>query len=186
MNFAHSPMHHPVAPAKSGAQPDSCQIAHLTVRKVRLSGPRPSPGRRSLFWSVIALFAAFLSLPATAQDLLPPAPYAYKQLADPAQEAKAQALMETLRCLKCQSQSIADSDAPMAGDMRNQVRERIAKGEQPEAIRQWLIERYGDYVTYTPQVRPLTVPLFAAPVVFLLVAGLLLRRRFRKTRAVKP
>ena len=124
-------------------------------------------------------------LPAAAQDLLPPAPYAYTQLADPAQEAKAQALMETLRCLKCQSQSIADSDAPMAGDMRNQVRERIAKGEQPEAIRQWLIERYGDYVTYTPQVRPLTAPLFAAPVVFLAVAGLLLRRRFRKTKA-KP
>ena len=91
--------------------------------------------------------------------------------------------METLRCLKCQSQSIADSDAPMAGDMRNQVRERIAKGEQPEAIRQWLIERYGDYVTYTPQVRPLTAPLFAAPVVFLAIAGLLLRRRFRKTKA---
>ena len=132
--------------------------------------------------ALLVLFAA----PAAAQDSLPPAPYAYRQLDDPAQEAKAQALMETLRCLKCQSQSIADSDAPMAGDMRNQVRERIARGEQPEAIRQWLIERYGDYVTYTPQVRPLTAPLFAAPVVFLLLAGLLLRRRFRKTKAIKP
>ena len=135
---------------------------------------------------LIALVALFLAAPLMAQDLLPPAPYAYKQLDDPAQEAKALALMETLRCLKCQSQSIADSDAPMAGDMRHQVRERIAAGEQPEAIRQWLIERYGDYVTYTPQVRPLTAPLFAAPVVFLLVAGLLLRRRFRKTKAAKP
>ena len=134
---------------------------------------------------LLALLFLIITTPLVAQDLLPPAPYAYKQLDDPAQEAKAQALMETLRCLKCQSQSIADSDAPMAGDMRNQVRERIAKGEQPEGIRQWLIERYGDYVTYTPQVRPLTAPLFAAPVVFLLVAGLLLRRRFRKTRATK-
>jgi cytochrome c-type biogenesis protein CcmH len=134
---------------------------------------------RALLVLVAALLAA---APLAAQDLLPPAPYAYKQLDDPRQEAKAQALMETLRCLKCQSQSIADSDAPMAGDMRHQVRSRIAAGEEPEAIRQWLIERYGDYVTYTPQVRPLTLPLFAAPVLFLLVAALLLRRRFRKAR----
>ena len=132
-----------------------------------------------LLLTLLALFAA-AELP--AQDLLPPAPYAYKQLDDPAQEARALALMETLRCLKCQSQSIADSDAPMAGDMRHQVRERIAAGEQPEAIRGWLIERYGDYVTYTPQVRPLTLPLFALPLVFFAVAALLLRRRFRRAK----
>src|SRR5690606_41315504 len=84
-----------------------------------------------------------LALPTAAQDSLPPAPYAYQQLEDPALEAQAQALMETLRCLKCQSQSIADSDAPMAGDMRHQVRTRIAAGEDPEQIRAWLIERYG-------------------------------------------
>ena len=186
MSYANSPTNHSVAPAKAGAQPHSRIHTDGTLQTLRLSRPRPSPGRRVWFMSVLAIFTIFLTFPATAQDLLPPAPYAYTQLADPAQEAKAQALMETLRCLKCQSQSIADSDAPMAGDMRNQVRERIAKGEQPEAIRQWLIERYGDYVTYTPQVRPLTAPLFAAPVVFLLVAGLLLRRRFRKTKAIKP
>ena len=171
------------------------QFFLLFFRHPREGGdPSPALGRGAKIWSWVPAFAGMtmvllgllLASPATAQDLLPPAPYAYKQLDDPAQEAKAQALMETLRCLKCQSQSIADSDAPMAGDMRNQVRERIAKGEQPEAIRQWLIERYGDYVTYTPQVRPLTAPLFAAPVVFLLVAGLLLRRRFRKTKATKP
>jgi cytochrome c-type biogenesis protein CcmH len=65
---------------------------------------------------------------------MPPAPFAYRQLSDPAKEAKAKALMETLRCLVCQSQSIADSDAPIAGDMRNQVRLRIDAGEDPEAI----------------------------------------------------
>jgi cytochrome c-type biogenesis protein CcmH len=112
---------------------------------------------------------------------LPPAPYAYKQLPDPDQEARAQALMETLRCLKCQSQSIADLDAPMAGDMRHQVRTRIAAGEDPEEIRQWLIERYGDYVSYT-QLRPMTWPLFAAPAAFLVLAALLLRKRFRRGR----
>ena len=176
--------HYFVAPAKAGAQPKSPHWAKVGVRALRLSRPLPSQGRRLSI--LVGLVGLLLATPATAQDLLPPAPYAYRQLDDPAQEARALALMETLRCLKCQSQSIADSDAPMAGDMRNQVRERIEKGEEPEAIRQWLIERYGDYVTYTPQVRPLTAPLFAAPVVFLLVAALLLRRRFRKTRAAKP
>ncbi|MET0589213.1 MAG: cytochrome c-type biogenesis protein [Novosphingobium sp.] len=109
---------------------------------------------------------------------MPPAPFAYRQLDDPAQEEKAQALMETVRCLKCQSQSIADSDAPMAGDMRSQIRMRIAAGEDPEAIRAWLVERYGDYVSYSPRITSLTWPLFAIPVVLMTLAFLLLRRRF--------
>lgn len=113
-----------------------------------------------------------------AQDKLPPAPYAYTQLADTAQEAKAQALMLTLRCLQCQGQSIADSDAPIAGDMRNQVRLRIQAGEEPEAIRRWLIERYGDYVSYKPELTSMTWPLFAAPLVLVLLAVALLRHRF--------
>ncbi len=131
---------------------------------------------------MIRLFLAFLSLglalPLAAQDKLPPAPYAYRQLDDPAKEASAKALMETLRCLQCQGQSIADSDAPIAGDMRNQVRIRIAAGEDPEAIRAWLVERYGDYVSYAPRVDSLTWPLFAAPLLLLAVAALLLRKRF--------
>lgn len=126
------------------------------------------------------LLAIFFGMPAAAQDTLPPAPYAYRQLDDPAQEARAQALMETLRCLKCQSQSIADSDAPMAGDMRSQVRQRIAAGEEPEAIRGWLVERYGDYVSYAPRVTALTWPLFIVPLVLLALAAVLLRRRFGK------
>mgnify|MGYP002789231395 FL=1 len=75
------------------------------------------------------LLAALVAVPLAGQDALPPAPYAYQQLEDPAQEARAMELMHSLRCLKCQSQSIADSDAPMAGDMRHQVRTRIAAGE---------------------------------------------------------
>ncbi|ABD25836.1 cytochrome C biogenesis protein [Novosphingobium aromaticivorans DSM 12444] len=134
---------------------------------------------RSLGLLAAALLLS-LTAPLAAQDTMPPAPYAYRQLDDPAQEAKAQALMETLRCLKCQSQSIADSDAPMAGDMRHQVRTRIAAGEQPEAIRAWLVERYGDYVSYAPQNKPIMWPLFAAPLVILLLAAVLLRGRFRR------
>ena len=131
----------------------------------------------------IACLAAALAFgaPAIADDTMPPAPYAYRQLDDPAKEAKAQALMETIRCLTCQSQSIADSDASMAGDMRSQIRQRIAAGEQPEAIRKWLIERYGDYITYSPRVTRLTWPLFAAPVAILLLALVLLRKRFTRT-----
>lgn len=133
--------------------------------------------RHRLLLILLALLAA---PPLAAQDSLPPAPYAYRQLDDPASEAKAQALMETLRCLQCQSQSIADSDAPIAGDMRNQVRLRIAAGEDPEAIRAWLVERYGDYVSYAPRVSAATWPLFAAPLLLLGLALLLLRRRFSK------
>jgi len=129
---------------------------------------------------MLALGLAVASLPAAAQDSMPPAPYAYRQLEDPQLEAKAHDLMQTLRCVRCQSQSIADSDAPIAGDMRSQVRLRIKAGEDPEAIRTWLIDRYGDYVSYAPRVTRVTWPLFAAPLVLLMLALVLLRSRFRR------
>jgi len=128
---------------------------------------------------LLALALLFAPVMAQAQDSLPPAPYAYRQLDDPALEAKAQALMETLRCLKCQSQSIADSDAPMAGDMRHQVRTRIAAGEDPEAVRQWLIARYGDYVSYKPEVSTTTWPLFIIPALLMLLALMIIRGRMK-------
>jgi cytochrome c-type biogenesis protein CcmH/NrfF len=131
---------------------------------------------------VLLALLVLVAAPALAQDSLPPAPYAYRQLDDPAQEARAKALMETLRCITCQGQSIADSDAPLAGDMRNQVRQRIAAGEEAEAIRGWLIERYGDYVSYAPRVTARTWPLFALPLFVLALAALLLRRRFGGSR----
>ena len=127
---------------------------------------------------LIAFLLVLIAPPVAAQDAMPPAPYANRQLADPAQEAAAQDLMETLRCLTCQSQSIADSDAPIAGDMRSQVRQRIAAGETPDAIRGWLIERYGDYISYSPRLTTLTWPLFAIPLLLCVVGLLVLRRRF--------
>lgn len=128
--------------------------------------------------ALLVVAVALAPVAALADDTMPPAPYAYRQLDDAAKEAKAKALMETLRCLVCQSQSIADSDAPIAGDMRNQVRLRINAGEDPEAIRQWLIQRYGDYVSYQPRVTAATWPLFAVPAGLVVVAGLVMRRRF--------
>ena len=129
---------------------------------------------------LLTLVLLMLAAPLSAQDTMPAAPFAYQQLPDAAQEAEAQALMETLRCLTCQGQSIADSDAAMAGDLRSQVRQRIARGERPEAIRAWLIARYGDYISYAPRITALTWPLFALPLAMLALAALLLRKRFAR------
>jgi cytochrome c-type biogenesis protein CcmH len=121
-----------------------------------------------------------ISTAALAQSATERPRYANVQLEDPRQEQQAKALMETLRCLVCQGQSIADSDADMAADMRALVRERIAAGERPESIRAWLIDRYGNWVSYKPPVEPITWPLWAAPVL-LVGAGLWLARgRFRR------
>jgi len=119
-------------------------------------------------------------VPAAAQPVTPPARYANVQLADPAKEQSARALMETLRCLVCQGQSIADSDADMAADMRALVRERIERGEKPASIRDWLIARYGDYVTYDPPLSGLTWPLWLAPMLLLGIGGWIARSSFRR------
>jgi cytochrome c-type biogenesis protein CcmH len=132
-------------------------------------------------------FAIFLALclaaPALADSNLPPAYWAYRQLPDPKQEAKAQALIEELRCLVCQGQSIADSDAELAGDMRDLVRRRIAAGEKPEAIRAWLIERYGDWISYRPSGELVAWPLWATPIVLLIFGGAMVAGRVRRKRA---
>lgn len=133
-----------------------------------------------LIVAILALVAAPLAVPLAAQQSMPPAPYAYTQLDDPELEAVATELMETLRCLKCQSQSINDSDAPMAGDMRHQVRSRLLAGESPDEIRAWLVQRYGDYVSYEPEVSSTTWPLFAIPLLILAVVGGVLVRRLGK------
>jgi cytochrome c-type biogenesis protein CcmH len=130
----------------------------------------------------LALLVGTLGGGAHAQTALPPAPYADRQLDDPALEAKATALMHTIRCLTCQSQSVADSNASMASDMRSEIRERIARGEDPEAIRAWLIERYGDWISYKPTVEPILWPLWAAPVLLLGAGGALAVRRIRKRK----
>ena len=120
--------------------------------------------------------------PAFADSNQPPAPLANVQLKDPAKESQAQALMLTLRCVVCQGQSIADSNAEMAGDMRSLVRSRIAAGESPQAIRDWLIARYGDYVSYDPPLSALTAPLWIAPLALLALGAWLARASFKRRR----
>lgn len=132
----------------------------------------------------MASIPAFLALavPAFADSRQPPAPLANVQLTDPAREAQAQALMLTLRCVVCQGQSIADSNAEMAGDMRSLVRTRIAAGENPQAIRDWLVARYGDYVSYDPPLSAVTAPLWIAPLALLALGAWLARVSFRRRR----
>ncbi len=124
--------------------------------------------------------ALLLATPALADSNLPPSHWANRQLPDPRQEQQAQALMQELRCLVCQGQSIADSDAEIAGDMRDLVRRRIAAGEKPGAVRAWLVERYGHWVSYRPPADPIGWPLWAAPLVLLGLGGILAAKRLKR------
>lgn len=132
--------------------------------------------------ALLALALVAMPVVALADSRLPPANLADTQLPDPRQEAKAKELMLTLRCVVCQGQSIADSNAEMAGDMRALVRRRIAAGEKPDATRDWLIDRYGDYVSYDPPLSGVTVPLWITPLA-LLGFGLWLARASFKRKA---
>ncbi len=132
-----------------------------------------------------ALLALLLILPAPAfaDSSLPPAEWADRQLPDRGQETEARALMEQLRCLVCQGQSIADSDAELAGDMRHLVRSRIAAGESPAEVRRWLVERYGNWVSFKPPLETATWPLWLAPLVLLGMGAWLARSRLKRRRA---
>ena len=126
------------------------------------------------------LIALVIAQPLLADSNLPPAYWSDRQLPDPKQEAEASALMQQIRCLVCQGQSIADSDAELAGDMRDLVRRRIAAGEKPSAIRAWLIQRYGTWISFRPTAEPAAWPLWMLPLLLLLVAGFLVRRRIKR------
>jgi len=128
---------------------------------------------------LLLCLAILCAAPLLADSNLPPAYWSDRQLPDARQEAQAQALMDELRCLVCQGQSIADSDAELAGDMRDLVRRRIAAGEKPAAIRAWLVRRYGSWISYRPTAEPAAWPLWLAPLGLLLVGGLMIRRRIR-------
>jgi cytochrome c-type biogenesis protein CcmH len=143
------------------------------------SSPRKRGPTKKIWVPAFAGMTLMLCIPALADSNLPPAYWSNRQLPDPKQEAQAQALMEQLRCLVCQGQSIADSDAELAGDMRDLVRRRIAAGEKPGAIRAWLIQRYGTWISYKPTAEPAAWPLWLAPLALLLIGALLLRHRIR-------
>nr|WP_246604803.1 cytochrome c-type biogenesis protein [Aquisediminimonas sediminicola] len=131
-------------------------------------------------WLALILMAMLLPGVVQADSNLPPAALANTQLPDAKQEAEAKALMETLRCVVCQGQSIADSNAEMAGDMRALVRGKVAAGEKPDAIRAWFIERYGPWVSYKPEMSAIAAPVWIVPLVVFFIGLWLVRGRFRQ------
>jgi cytochrome c-type biogenesis protein CcmH len=111
-------------------------------------------------------------------------------LADPALEARARALSQDLRCLVCQNQSIDDSAAPLARDLRVLVRERLAAGDSDDQVIAYLSQRYGSYVLLKPPLNAETLPLWIGPGVILVLAGgvfaAYMRRRGNQVEPVTP
>ncbi len=103
-----------------------------------------------------------------------------KPLPDPVLEAQARSLMKEIRCLVCQNQSIEDSNADLARDLRAIVRERVALGDTPDNVRAYLVDRYGDWVLLKPPFNPSTYLLWASPLLALVALALLLFRRQQK------
>jgi cytochrome c-type biogenesis protein CcmH len=120
------------------------------------------------------LFAqVFLAMPARAVsdpgEMLP----------NRAQELRAEAIGEQLRCLVCQNQSIEDSNADLARDLRHLVRSRVVAGDSDRQVMDWVVARYGDFVRLRPPFRPLTLLLWFSPALALGVGGALIARRNR-------
>lgn len=132
--------------------------------------------------ALLFLIAVALTSPLLADSNLPPAYWSDRQLPDPRQEARADALMQEIRCLVCQGQSIADSDAEIAGDMRDLVRRRIAAGQSPDQVRSWLVQRYGSWISYRPTSEAAAWPLWIAPILLLVAGAFLIRHRITARR----
>ena len=107
-------------------------------------------------------------------------------LKDPALEARARALSKELRCMVCQNQSIDDSDAPLARDLRILVRERLTAGDSDEKVLAFLTDRYGAFVLLKPQFNAETAVLWLAPLIVLLAGGFGLVAFLRRRRVVTP
>jgi cytochrome c-type biogenesis protein CcmH len=121
--------------------------------------------------------------------LLAPAAFAVEpseRLSDPALEARARALSEELRCLVCQNETIDESSAPLAHDLRVLLRERIAAGDTDAQAVKYLTDRYGDFVLLKPPVVPATYLLWFGPIIVLLLAGSGAFVYVRKRKALAP
>ena len=122
-----------------------------------------------------ALLLIVLALPAYAKEAAPAAQ-------DPALEQRVMRLTTELRCLVCQNQSLADSHADLAIDLKNQVRSQMQAGKSDAEIREYMVARYGDFVLYRPPLKPTTALLWAGPFVLLAGGGLALGFYLRRRR----
>lgn len=115
-----------------------------------------------------AVLATFLLLAAPAFAVSDPK----EMLRDPAQEARAQEIGSQLRCLVCQNESIEDSGADLARDLRAIVRERVRAGDTDSQVMDWMVARYGNFVRLRPPLSPATVLLYATPLLGVLAGGI--------------
>jgi cytochrome c-type biogenesis protein CcmH len=105
---------------------------------------------------------------------------------DPVLERRVTNLSHELRCLVCQNQTLADSNAPLAIDLRNQIREQLAAGKSERDVVDFMVARYGDFVLYRPPLRGSTILLWAGPFAFVVVGFTLLVRVLRRRRIAAP
>jgi len=135
-------------------------------------------------------FLAALALPLLAALAtlapLPAAADAVPTVTDPVANARAVKLSEKLRCLVCQNQSIADSNAELAVDLRTQIREQIAAGRSDDQIVEYMVTRYGDFVLYEPPFKPTTILLWVGPMLLLVGGFFILIRNLRRRPATEP
>jgi cytochrome c-type biogenesis protein CcmH len=105
---------------------------------------------------------------------------------DPVLEQRYWNLIREIRCPKCLNESIADSDAPVAADLRREVRRLVASGATDEQVTEFMMNRYGDFVLYRPRLTPATLALWAGPFLFLAVGSLVFYRilRVRRTQSL--
>jgi cytochrome c-type biogenesis protein CcmH len=109
-----------------------------------------------------------------------------EMLRDPALEARARALSQTLRCMVCQNESIDESHAPLARDLRILVRERIQAGDSDAAVRDFLVARYGEFILLEPRFKPGTALLWGLPFLILLIAMVKIVLAFARRRETAP
>ena len=121
---------------------------------------------------VLALVLALAGTPVSAQN--------------PELDKRVAALAEELRCLVCQNQTLADSNAPLAVDLRNQIREQLAKGASERDVREFMVARYGDFVLYRPPLKASTIALWIGPFILLLAGAFLLIRQLARRRVPEP
>jgi cytochrome c-type biogenesis protein CcmH len=128
------------------------------------------------------IVCSLLLLPALALAAIDPLPFA-----DQAEEARFRALAEELRCMVCQNQNLADSDAPLARDLRREVFDLMRQGLSDREIKDFLVQRYSQFVLYRPPVQSTTLLLWFGPVLVLLggvvAVALIIRRRTRALAA---
>jgi len=126
-------------------------------------------------WWLVLILALACGRAAWAGEAAPTA-------ADPALEARVNTLATELRCLVCQNQTLADSNAPLAVDLRNQIREKMQQGASERDIIDFMVARYGDFVLYRPPLKATTVLLWAGPLLLLIAGIAILYRRLARRR----